>query len=118
MTIKSKRLRRLQTWTIAVLILYVLMLGYSLVVIFRHAILFAVTAPYYQPMVERHIQSDKTVQELQSDIRVYNQNFSNALQVERDLLHIYFGANVAMIGFLGWSTFVIFRLKREVAHDA
>lgn len=118
MAMKSKRLRRLQTWTIAVLILCVLMLGYSMVVRVRHAILLAVTAPSYQPMLERHIESARTMQELQSDIVVYNQNFSNALQVERDLLHIYFGANVAMIGFLGWSTFVIFRLKKEIAHDA
>jgi hypothetical protein len=58
------------------------------------------------------------VQELQDDFRVSTQNFSHALQVQRDLLHIYFYASVAVIGFLGWSTFMIFRIKREVDHDA
>ena len=115
---KSKRLRRLQTCTIVVLFIYMVLLGYSFNVIFHHGILFAVTAPYYQPIAERHIESDKTVPELQDDFRVSTQNFSDALQVQRDLLHIYLDASLAMIGFLGWSTFMMFRIKREVEHDA
>jgi hypothetical protein len=116
---KSKRLRRLQTWMIVVLFLYVLMLGYSsLVVPFQNGILFAVTGRQGQATTERRIESDKTVQELQDDIHVSTQNFSHALRVQRDLLHIYFYANVAVIGFLGWSTFTIFRIKREVDRDA
>lgn len=114
---KSKRLRRLQTWTIVVLFLYVVLLGYSLVTTFGHTILFAVTSPRNQ-MTERLIESDKTVSKLQSDFRVYVQDFSEALQVQRHLLHIYFDANVVTIGFLGWSTFMIVRIKREAQHDA
>ena len=95
-----------------------LLLGYSFNVIFHHGILFAVTTPQRLATTERHIESDKTVQELQSDFRVSTQNFSDALQVKSELLSIYFDANVAMIGFLGWSTFMIFRIKREVDHDA
>jgi len=115
---KSKRLRRLQTWTIVALFLYVLMLGYLFITTFQHAILFAVTAPWNQPILERRIDSDKTVQELQYDFHVSTLNFSRALQVQRHLLQIYIYANIAMIGFLGWSTFTIFRIKREVDHDA
>ena len=94
-----------------------LMFGYSLVSTFGHAILFAVTAPRNQ-MTERLIEHDKTVQKLQSDFRVYVQDFSDALQVQRDSLHIYFYANIATICFLGWSTFMIRRIQREVDHDA
>src|ERR1017187_7328044 len=115
---KSKRLRRLQTLTIIVLFLDILMLGYSLAVTFHHAMLFDVTTPYYRQMLVRHIESDKTVPEMQDDFRVATQNFSDALQVQRDLLHIYFDASLAMIGFLGWSTFMMSRIKREVDHDA
>jgi len=115
---KSKRLRRLQTCTIVVLFLYMLLLGYSFNVIFHHAILFAVTTPQRLATTERHIESDKTVPEMLDDFRVSTQNFSDALQVQRDLLHIYFDASLAMIGFLGWSTFMMFRIKREVDHDA
>jgi hypothetical protein len=115
---KSKRLRRLQTWTIIVLFLYMLLLGYSLVIPFQNGILFAVTAKWSQQMAERRIESDKSVQESQSDLLVDAQNLSHALQVKSKLLSIYFDANIAMIGFLGWSTFMIYRIKREVDHDA
>ena len=105
---KSKRLRRLQTWTIIVLFLYMLMLGYSLVIPLQNGILFAVTA--------RWSQQGASVQESQSDLLVDAQNLSHALQVKSKLLSIYFDANIAMIGFLGWSTFMMFRIKREVDH--
>jgi len=95
-----------------------LLLGYSFNVIFQHGILFAVTAPQGQATTERHIESDKTVPELQDDFRVSTQNFSDALQVQWKLFRIYIAANVTMIGFLGWSTFMIFRIKREVDHNA
>ena len=115
---KFKRLRRLQTWTIIVLFLYILMLGYASVIPLQNAILFAATATWSQPMAERRIENAKSVQEAQSDLLLDAQNFSRALQVKSHLLSIYADANVAMIGFLGWSTFMIFRLKREVDHDA
>ena len=63
-------------------------------------------------MAEKRIESDKNVEELQ----FVAQTFSQAFQVQRHLLAIYFGANIAMIGFLGWSTSMIFRIKREVDH--
>ena|SRR5271168_35916 len=109
---KSKRLRRLQTWTIIVLFLYMLMLGY-----FLHTVVLS-TPMWSQPMAERRIERDKTVPELQLDLRDAAQNFSHALHVKNDLLLIYFGSTVGMIGFLGWSTFMIFRIKREVDHAA
>jgi hypothetical protein len=74
------------------------------------------SAMWSQPMAERRIESDKTVQELQFDLRDAAQNFSYSLRVKSELLLIYFGANVAMIGFLGWSAFMIFRLKNEADH--
>jgi hypothetical protein len=107
---KSKRLRRLQTWTIIVLFFYLLMLGNFFVNIYKGATKWG---PAY---AERRIESDKTVQELQIDFRDALQNTSRTRHVEGQLLLIYFGANVAMIGFLGWSTFMIFRIKREVDH--
>jgi hypothetical protein len=109
---KSKRLRRLQTWTIIVLFLYMLMLGYFLVTIVTS------NPMWSQPMAERRIESDKTVQELQLDLRDAAQNFSHALHLKNKLLLIYFSSTVGTIGFLGWSTFMIFRIKREVDHAA
>jgi hypothetical protein len=95
-----------------------LLLGYSFNVILQHGKLFGVVASQGQAMTERRIESDKTMPELQDDFRVSTQNFSEALQVQWKLFRIYSAANVAMIGFLGWSTFVMFRIKREVDHDA
>jgi len=94
-----------------------LLLGYSFNVIFHHGILFGVVTSQ-GATIERHIESDKTVPELQDDFRVSTQNFSDALQVQWKLFRIYSAANIAMIGFLGWSTFMMFRIKREVDHDA
>ena len=94
-----------------------LLLGYSFNLIFQHGKLFGVVVSQEQT-TERHIESDKTVPELQDDFRVSTQNFSEALQVQSKLFRIYSAANIAMIGFLGWSTFMMFRIKREVNHDA
>jgi len=114
---KSKRLRRLQIGTIVVLFLYMLMVVYPLVVVLQHGKLFGVVTNLSQRWQNGASESGKTAQELQDDFRVFAQDFSNALQVQRDLLFDYFVVNVAMIGFLGWSTFMIFRIKREVDHD-
>jgi hypothetical protein len=94
-----------------------LLLGYSFNVIFQHGKLFGVVTSQ-RATTERHIENDKTVSELQDDFRVSTQNFSEALQVQGKLFRIYSAANVAMIGFLGWSTFMMFRIKREVDHAA
>ena len=95
-----------------------LLLGYSFNVIFHHGILFAVTTPQRLATTERHIESDKTVPEMLDDFRVSTQNFSDASQVQWKLFRIYSAVNIAMIGFLGWSTFMMSRIKREVDHDA
>jgi hypothetical protein len=115
---KSKQLRRLQTWMIIVLSLYLLILGNFINTIINNGKCFGVVANWSQQITEQHIASGKSVQESQSDLLVEAQNFSHALQVQRDLLHIYFYANIAIIGFLGWSTFTIFLIKKEVEHDA
>ena len=114
---KSKRLRQLQTCTIVILFLYMLLFVYSFNVIFQHGKLFGVVTSQ-GATIERHIESDKTVPELQDDFRVSTQNFSEALQVQSKLFRICSAANIAVIGFLGWSTFMMFRIKREVDHDA
>ena len=111
---KSKRLRRLQTWTVIVLFLYMLMLGNFVNAIINNGKCFGIVTNWSQPMSERRIESDKNVEELQFVART----FSQAFQVQRHLLAVYSVANIAMIGFLGWSTFTIFRIKREVDHDA
>lgn len=114
---KMKRLRRLQTCTIVVLFLYMLLLGYSFNVIFEHGKLFGVVTNLSQRWQNGTSESDKTTQESQDDFRVFAQDFSNALQVQWKLFRIYSAANVAMIGFLGWSTFMMSRIKREVDHE-
>jgi hypothetical protein len=45
-------------------------------------------------------ESGKTVQELQDDFSVFAQDFSNALQVQRDLLFDYFVVNVSIAHFV------------------
>jgi hypothetical protein len=94
-----------------------LLLGYLFNVIFQHGKLFAVTTPSGQATTERQVESDKTVPELQDDFRVSTQNFSDVLQVQWKLFRIYSAANVAMIGFLGWCSFMILRIKNEMPNS-
>ena len=115
---KSKRLRRLQIGTIVILFLNMVMVVYPLVVVFQHGKLFGVVMTLSQRWQNGAYESGKTAQELQDDFQVFAQNFSNMMQVQRHLLAIYSLANIAMICFLCWSTFMMFRIKKEVDHDA
>src|ERR1700722_16232232 len=110
---KSKRLHRLQTWTVVVLFLYMLMLGNFVVHVIMNGKCFGIVANWSQPMAEQRIESDTNVEEL----RFVAQNYLHALQVKSDLLAISFVANIAMIGFLGWSIFTIFRIKKELERN-
>lgn len=68
-------------------------------------------------VAEREVQTSD-LSKLQSDLRFV---ISYAREIQRDrgqLLLICLGMSVAVVGFAGWSIFVISRIKREVDHAA
>jgi hypothetical protein len=68
-------------------------------------------------VAEREVQTSDLSQ-LQSDFRFV---VSYAREIQRDrvqLLLICLGTSVAVVGVMGWSIFVISRIKREVDHVA
>lgn len=108
---KLKRIQHLQVAIFVALVCYVALSYY----IFRE---FPFGQPMWsQPMAERRIASDKSVQELQFDLRDAAQNFSHALHVKNEMLLVFFGSTSGMICFLGWSAFAVARIKREVSID-
>jgi len=96
-----------------VLTIYALLSGYLLYSMPQRAqpILLA------RSVAEREAQTSDLSQ-IQSDFR---SAVSIAREIQRDrnqLLLICLGATVAVVGFMGWSIFVISRIKREVDHAA
>ena len=66
-------------------------------------------------VAEREVQTSDLSQ-LQSDLR-FVISYARAIQRDRvQLLLICLGTSVAVVGFMGWSIFVISRIKREVDH--
>ena len=109
---RSRRLLLLQTVTAITMVIYMLMLVYMFNAIIT-------SNPMANPgMAERAIQSAATIQELQSDFRDEVHNLSFFVHRKNELLLIFCCATIVMIGFLGWSTFMMSRIKREVDHDA
>jgi hypothetical protein len=110
---EMQRLVRLQVWMVIVLTIYALLSGYLLYSMPQRAqpILLA------RSVAEREAQTSDLSQ-IQSDFR---SAVSIAREIQRDrnqLLLICLGATVAVVGFMGWSIFVISRIKREVDHAA
>jgi hypothetical protein len=108
---KSKRLRKLQIGTLIALVLYVALVIYMFLVM-----------PTGQPkwnngVAERRIQNATSMQELQSDLRSAVSSLSTFRHSRNDLLFICFVASIGMTGFLGWSFFVMGRVKREDVPD-
>ena len=110
---KIKRLFRLQIGMVLVLLVYLLFAGYLIV-----------TLPSYAPpmrfsstIAEQQVRTD-TLPQLQSDFR---STISYVAELHRDmgkLLLVCLVGSVAVVGFLGWSIFVVSRIKREVDHVA
>lgn len=104
---KSNRLCRLQTAIASALILYTLFFIYMFFYI-------PATNPMWSKGVaEQHIQSATTLQELQTDLRSAVGGLSTGLHIKNELLLAFMIATAGMIGFLGWTSFMICRLKRE-----
>jgi len=111
---KSDRLKRLQTGTIIALVLYMLILVYMFYAI-------ATSNPMANKRTaEWAIQHATTMQELQHDFRDDVGNLSFFVHKKNELLLTFCVSTFCMIGFLGWSLFVINRLKREdsIGHAA
>jgi hypothetical protein len=109
---KIQRLMRFQVWMVIVLATYALLSGY---------LFFSI--PDAMPMrlsgsvAEREVQTDDLSQ-LQSDFRLAGSYLGKIQRDKNELLLICLGATVAIVGFSGWSIFVISRIKREVDHVA
>jgi hypothetical protein len=110
---KIQRLMRLQVWMVIVLTTYALLSGYLLFSMPQRAMPMLLA----RSVAEREVQTSDLSQ-LQSDFRFV---VSYASEIQRDrnqFLLICLGATVAVVGFMGWSIFVISRVKREVDHAA
>jgi hypothetical protein len=110
---KIQRLRRLQVWMVIVLATYALLSGYLFFSIPRYAMPMRLT----RSAAEREAQTGDLSQ-LQSDFRLAVSYVSEVQRDKNELLLICLGATVAVVGFMGWSIFVISRVKREVDHVA
>lgn len=104
---KTKRLVRLQTWTIIVLVAYALLAGCLLL-----------QFPAVQPILSTVGGANSEIKtadlpRLQSDLRFVVSSLATFRHDRNELLIICFAATVGIVGFLGWSLFVISRLKRE-----
>ncbi len=108
---KSRRLHRLQVGTLIALGLY-----------FTLVIYLFLALPLGQPkwnsgLAERRIAASTTPKELQDDLRSAVSSLSTFRHSRNEMLLICFVANIGMTGFLGWSWFMMERIKREVAID-
>jgi len=112
---KMQRLMRLQVWMAIVFVSYTLFSGY---LIFSLPPRDTMTRLYRShPLGEREAQFDDLPQ-LQSDFRGALGYMAEVQRDRNQLLQKCLGASVAIVGFSGWSIFVISRIKREVDHVA
>ena len=110
---KIKRLFRLQLVMVLVLLVYLLFAGYLIVTLPSHA----PPMRFSSTIAEQQVRTD-TLPQLQSDFR---STISYVAELHRDmgkLLLVCLVGSVAVVGFLGWSIFVVSRIKREVDHVA
>jgi hypothetical protein len=110
---KIKRLFRLQIGMVFVLLVFLLFAGYLIVTLPSHAI----PMRFSSTIAEQQVRTDALPQ-LQSDFRL---TISYVAELHRDmgeLLLVCLVGSVAVVSFLGWSIFVVSRIKREVDHVA
>jgi len=110
---KSKRLFRLQVGVIIALVLYIVLAVYMF---------FAI--PAGQPkwssigLANSEIQS-ADLQRLRTDLHSAVSSLATFRHDKNELLLVSFAATISTICFLGWSLFIIGRVKREDSiHDA
>jgi hypothetical protein len=108
---KTTRLRKVQFGTLIALMLYVVLVSYMFLVM-----------PIGQPkwnngVAERRIQNATSMEELQRDLRSAVSSLSTLRHSRNELLFVCFVAGIGMIGFLGWSLFMMERVKREDSID-
>ena len=110
---KMQRLMRLQVWMVIVFVTYALLSGYLFFSLPQRAMLIRLS----RLPAEREAQTDDLPQ-LQSDFRLAISYMGELRHDRNQLLLICLGTSVAVVGFSGWSIFVISRIKREVDHVA
>ena len=92
---------------------YALLSGYLLFSIPHYAMPMRLSGS----VAAREAQSDDLSQ-LQSDFRLAVSYVGEIQRDKNELLLICLGATIVVVGFMGWSIFVINRVKREVDHVA
>ena len=112
---KTDRLHRLQTWTIIVLIAY-LLLALCAVFIFASPTSASQIWEGYSLRGEEIRGADS--HQLQSYLHSAVVRLVAFRRDKYDLLLTIIVAAIGMVGFLGWSTFMIRRIKKEVDHAA
>jgi len=98
---------------IIVLVTYALLAGFLFLSIPARAMPMRLSGS----VVEREVQTDDLSQ-LQSDFLLAVSYLAEIRHDRNYLLLICFGSAIAVVGFQGWSLFVISRVKREVEHVA
>jgi len=101
------RLQRFQTGTLIALVLYLLLLLYMTFI----------GVPTSNPMwnkgmAESQIQAATTMQDLQGDLRSAVRNLTRGLDLKNRLLLAFLISILFMIVYLGWSLWMIHRLKK------
>ena len=111
---KSKRIRKLQAWTIIVSLVY------TLLAVFVHEFV-NYTDPGYL-MIESEANTDSMIQrqDLQSsriNLKVALGKLDTLRHSKYELQLIFLLAIISIVGFNGWSLYMIRRIKREDLHD-
>ena len=109
---KSKRLRTLQAGTLVVLLLCVLLFLFMAIAIPNGATLWA-----DKQWADEQIRGAQTLEQLQRVAHFAASSISAGQQTWSTLLYIFMFATIGMLIFLGWSLFMIRRIKREDSSD-
>jgi hypothetical protein len=110
---KIKRLLRLQVGMALVLFVYLSFVGYLIFTLPSDGL----PMRFSSTIAEQQVRTDALPQ-LQSDFRLAISQIAELQHDKGVLLLVCLGASVAVVGFLGWSLFVVSRIKREVDHVA
>ena len=110
---KTKRLLKLQIGMALVLLVYLLFAGYLIATLPSHAI----PMRFSSTITEQQIRTD-TLPQLQSDYRLAITYLAQLHRAQGELLLVCLFGSVTAVGFLGWSIFVLGRIKRDIDHVA
>jgi hypothetical protein len=113
MFMKIKRLLGLQIGMALVLLIYLAFAGYLLFKLPTQGLPLRFTST----IAEQQVRTDALPQ-LQSDFRLAISYLAEIENERNELLLACVGASLAVVIFLGWSIFIVSRIKREVDHVA